>query len=152
MTTDSITLAKARLVADRCEVVDAVNLIGLSADLRDWPRCRSQFADQVVVDYSSLMGGQGETVSADALIERWRAFFNATFALTQHLITNHAVEFNQDTAICISQFVAHHVCLGKDARWTIAGLYTHKLSNSGGRWLVTDMTMMRSWEDGLRPF
>ncbi|MBX9666931.1 MAG: nuclear transport factor 2 family protein [Candidatus Obscuribacterales bacterium] len=142
----------SQIIADRCRVIDAVNLIGLAADLRDWSRCRSQFADQVVVDYSSLMGGQAEIIDADALIERWRVFFDAMFEVTQHLITNHCVELDQSSANCISQFVAHHVCLGSDTRWTIAGIYRHKLTNRDGRWNVTSMTMTRSWEEGQRPF
>ncbi|MFN8849654.1 MAG: hypothetical protein ACK5W4_08155, partial [Inhella sp.] len=56
--------AMAASPADHLAIVAAVNEIGLAADMRDWPRVRAQFADEVLVDYTSLAGGQPARMSA----------------------------------------------------------------------------------------
>ncbi|MBW4599624.1 MAG: nuclear transport factor 2 family protein [Calothrix sp. FI2-JRJ7] len=81
----------AKMVIDRAEIIDAVNIIRLGADLRDWKSCRAAFADKVLTDYTSLNGGTPNKVQADTLIAGWQDFFIKTFKTTQHLITNHAV-------------------------------------------------------------
>jgi SnoaL-like domain len=140
-------------VADRAEIIDAVNIIGMGADLRDWRACRAAFADKVLTDYTSLTGGSPSTVEADKLIAGWTDFFSKTFKATQHMITNHAVEIKGDKATCTSLFQAHHVYLdnAKGRTWRLGGYYNHGLTRINGRWKVTEMKMTWTWEDGTRP-
>ena len=46
--------AMAASPADHFAIVAAVNEIGLAADMRDWPRVRAQFADEVLVERVQL--------------------------------------------------------------------------------------------------
>ena len=43
-----------------------------AVDQVDWPTVRHGFADTIDVDYTSLVGGDPETMPADKLIERWQ--------------------------------------------------------------------------------
>jgi hypothetical protein len=140
-------------VADRAEIIDAVNMIGMCADLRDWKACRAAFADKVLTDYTSLTGGSPSTVEADKLVAGWTEVFSKNFKSTQHMITNHAVEIKDDKATCASLFQAHHVYLdnAKGKTWTLRGYYNHGLTRINGRWKVTEMKMTWTWEDGARP-
>lgn len=116
------TIILQKLV-DRAEIIDAINIIGMGADLRDWKACRGAFADRVLTDYTSLNGGTPNTVAADTLVAGWADFFSKTFKATQHMITNHAVIVNGERANCTSHFRAHHVYLeGKPGKtWTLGG-------------------------------
>lgn len=142
----------AKMVIDRAEIIDAVNIIGLGGDLRDWKLCRAAFADKVLTDYTSLNGGTPNTTQADTLIAGWQYFFSKTFKTTQHMITNHAVKVNANTATCTSHFQAHHVYLdGAKGSWTLGGYYNHTLARINGSWKVTEMKMTWTWEQGTRP-
>jgi ketosteroid isomerase-like protein len=139
--------------SDRAEIIDAVNIIAIGADLRDWQACRAAFADSVLTDYTSLNGGTPNTVAADDLIAGWTDFFNKTFKATHHMIANHTVTVDGDRARCTSLFQAHHVYLAgaKGTTWTLGGFYHHGLKRIDGRWKVTEMKMTWTWEEGTRP-
>jgi ketosteroid isomerase-like protein len=149
----TMNTATVQKLVDRAEIIDAVNIIGMGADLRDWKACRAAFADKVLTDYTSLNGGTPNTVVADTLVAGWADFFSKTFKATQHMITNHAVVVNGDKATCTSNFRAHHVYLdGKSGKtWTLGGFYNHGLRRINGHWKVTQMKMTWTYEEGNRP-
>jgi hypothetical protein len=137
---------------DRDEIIDAVNRIGLMADRRDWQACRAAFSDRVETDYTSLNGGQPAAVNANDLINGWNSFFTKTFKTTQHLIGSHVVTITGDTAVCLSNFQAHHVYLdGQKGTWTLGGFYEHGLVRTSQGWRVNHMKMTWTWEHGTRP-
>jgi hypothetical protein len=53
-------------------------------DALDWPAVRAAFAEQVRVDYTSLSGGEPETLPADDLVARWQGLLPG-FDATQHM-------------------------------------------------------------------
>lgn len=149
----TVNSANLQKLVDRAEIIDAVNIIGMGADLRDWKACRAAFADRVLTDYTSLNGGTPNTVAADTLVTGWADFFSKIFKATQHMITNHIVTVNGDRATCTSHFRAHHIYLGGESgkTWTLGGFYNHGLTRIKGRWKVTQMKMTWTYEEGIRP-
>ena len=103
-----MTLTEPRLFAEKQAIVDTVNAIGRRADHHDWEACRRCFSDTVRVDYSSVTGQPAETLPADELIARWKAYL-PTFASTQHLVGSHGVRVEGEYAHARSQFIATHV-------------------------------------------
>ena len=144
----------AQQALDRQEIIETVNKIGLMADLRNWAECRASFSEQVEFDYTSMLGGQPTTVSADTQIQQWKDFFASTFKTTQHLIGSHTLTLNGNTATCISHFQAHHVFIdtSEGKTWTLGGTYHHELSRTTKGWKVTKMKMTALWEEGTSPF
>lgn len=138
---------------DGIEIINAVNRIAIMSDLRNWEAVRACFTEQVNVDYTSLAGGQPESIAADALVERWKSVFENTFKTTQHLLGSHSITINGDVATCVSHFQARHVPLDstKDI-WILGGYYNHELVLQNSQWLVRRMKMVWTWEDGQRPF
>lgn len=134
---------------DRLEIIDTVNQVGMSADLRDWQACRNCFADQVDVDYTSLVGGQPAAIAADALIEQWRKSLSGLKA-TQHMISNHAVTLNGDTATCVSHFRAQHLLPNDKGSplWMLGGTYHHELVRMEQGWKIRKMKMTATWAEG----
>ena len=51
---------------DMTEITSVVNRIAMLTDLRDWEGLHQCFTDRVTVDYTSLMGGQPESIAAHA--------------------------------------------------------------------------------------
>jgi len=134
---------------DRLEIIDVVNQVGITADSRDWNACRNCFLEQVDIDYTSLNGGQSSIIAADDLIKNWRKQLNGLKA-TQHMITNHAVTLNGDTASCISLFQAQHLFPNNVGfpLWTLGGVYHHQLVRTNGGWKVHRMKMTATWANG----
>ncbi len=136
----------------KSEIIDVVNRIAVMADRRDWQACQEAFSERVETDYTSLNGGQPATVNANDLVNGWNAFFAKTFKTTQHLIGSHVVTITGDTALCLSNFHAHHVYLdGEKETWTLGGFYEHGLVRTPQGWRVNRMKMTCTWEQGTRP-
>jgi SnoaL-like domain len=143
----------AMATLDLFEIIEVVNAIAIMADLRDWQAVRSAFADEVTFDYTAIFGGEAATVSADTQIQQWEAFFDATFATTQHLVGSHVVTVEENRATVISHYQAHHTYLdASKTDWVLAGSYTHELVNTSDGWQVTKMVATKLWETGDRPF
>ena len=62
--------------------------------------------DQVDFDYSRMFGATMPN-TADVMIEKVRANHAGLHGI-QHLISNHIVEIDVDTALCRSNYIAHH--------------------------------------------
>jgi SnoaL-like domain len=139
---------------DGTEITSVVNRIAILSDLRDWEGVRQCFTDRVAVDYTSLTGGQPETITADALVQSWQSAFSSTFKTTQHLLGTHTISIQGDTtAACLSHFQARHVALdASKGVWTLGGHYNHDLVKTTSSWRVRGMKMTWTWEEGIRPF
>lgn len=135
--------------ADHIAIVNAVDEIGLAADMHDWARVRACFADEVWVDYTSLAGGGPATLKADDLVAGWKGFLPG-FSATQHLITNHRVALQGGQATVVSQFMATHCLVGAPGGelWTLGGRYQHRLQRRSQGWVVVAMTMTWTWQSG----
>ena len=59
-------------MSDREAIADITARLGLLTDARDWPAVRALFCDGVEVDYTSLNGGEPETVPPTDLVGGWR--------------------------------------------------------------------------------
>jgi hypothetical protein len=100
----------------------------------DWGTVRESFTDPVATDYTSLWGGEPETVSVDDLIAGWREFA-ARFAATQHQTGPIVVAGDRAEA----HVVASHWFAEADGAgvWTVHGHYVARLA--GGR--IAELTL-----------
>ncbi len=126
-------------------IVQTVNQMAFAADSRDWNLCRSQFADEVFVDYTSMAGGEPATIPADTLIGSWAGLLPG-FTATQHLLGSHVVDVQGNTAECDAHFQATHILDGE--LWTLGGKYHFQLQNNGGAWQISAITMTALWSVG----
>ncbi|MDK4717297.1 nuclear transport factor 2 family protein [Rhizobium sp. CNPSo 4039] len=150
MTVSGVASAKAGNVAieDRLAIIDVITDIAAGADRHQWDRVRSAFADEVVLDYTSLWGGEPSTLSGDEVVASWSGFLPG-FDRTLHLVTNHTIVANEDDrAIAEADFQATHR-IG-NAMWQLMGHYRYELSRVGGTWKVTSLTMTYTHETGDR--
>ncbi len=118
---------------------DAVVAFFHAVDDRNWTVLRAGLTDEVQIDYSSLFGGEPEELTAEALLERWRALLPG-FDATQHflgplLVTGDRVEANVR---------AYHHLAGRT--WMVSGRYT--LTLTGDK--IAGIVLHTKYEDGDR--
>lgn len=133
---------------ERFRMIDALTSIAAGADRHDWPRVRAAFADEVMLDYTSLWGGAAQTVAADDIIVQWSGFLLG-FDKTHHLVTNYTVvNFDGDSAVMEADFQASHRI--DEAQWILLGRYTYGMEKHVEGWRVNGMTMTWTHEQGDR--
>ncbi|MGP0051871.1 MAG: nuclear transport factor 2 family protein, partial [Solirubrobacteraceae bacterium] len=114
-----------RLLAARSEAQDALTRVFVCADRRDWDGLRAVLGQRVVLDYTSLSGGDPAELSGDELLAAWRGALGG-YEVTQHLLGSFLIE-----TISLSQArlgfyaIATHVLHAGhgDSTWTVAGHY-----------------------------
>ena len=145
-----MTETTIQALADRVEIVERVTRVAVLADRRSWDDLRACFAGLVEIDYTALVGGEPEELPAEALMERWQELLES-FAATQHLVTNHLVALEGDTATCDADVRATHFRPSGDGQepvWQVGGFYHYGLVRSDGGWLVRTMRFVPTWSRG----
>jgi hypothetical protein len=138
-----------RRVADRLDVIEATVRMLWHADRREWDRLRSVLAEEVTLDYTSLNGGEAATLSCDQVISAWAGMLGNLDA-TQHLVSNHLVSIDGDTASCTAAFQATHLLANPHGGpiWTLGGHYEFGLARTAEGWQITSVQMIADWATG----
>jgi hypothetical protein len=121
--------------------------IPTNVDLRNFDAIEPLFADPVVIDYTSLWGGEPQTMSPRALMDAWRGIVPG-FDATWHEISDLQVKVNGDRATATSRVDGRH-WLGEQV-WRPIGRYDFQFARQGGAWKVTRMTLVVTEERGDR--
>ncbi|NUW46137.1 nuclear transport factor 2 family protein [Nonomuraea rhodomycinica] len=136
---------------DRLAIIETCTRMAWHADQREWDRLAEVFADSVTLDYTSLNGGEPAVLTPAQIVEAWSGLLGA-FDATQHLITNHLVTVDGDTATCTASFQATHRLADPfgPPLWTLGGTYRFDLVRSAGAWRIGAVVMTATWADGNR--
>lgn len=117
-----------------------------AVDCRDWDAVVGLLADKVSVDYTSVFGGEPETVSGPELVTRWKGLLPG-FDATQHFLAQ-LLPGGDGQLECNVR--GHHYLDGEE--WMVAGWY--QLTVTGGRddqpVRLSGITITRSHETGSR--
>lgn len=149
----------AQRLADEAEIRFIVDEIDNACDAKDWARCRSFFAEEVEVDFTSLAGGEPSRISADDLIDAWRTnLFSEKKSF--HMRSNHRIEINANRtrAEVFSKGYAFNLLETGEAAglWEVWGTYTHALERTGENgWRVSAMSlkvMHKRGDDAVRKY
>lgn len=134
---------------DRLTIIETCTRMGWHADQREWDRLETIFADKVVLDYTSLNGGEPATLTPGQIVGAWSGLLGS-FDATQHLITNHLVTVDVDTAVCTASFQATHRLANPfgSPLWTLGGTYRFDLVRVGDGWKISGVVMTATWADG----
>ncbi|MCO6011247.1 nuclear transport factor 2 family protein [Actinoallomurus purpureus] len=137
------------LVEDRLAIIETCTRMGWHADQREWGKLAGVFADKVTLDYTSLNGGEAAELTPDQIVDAWSGLLGA-FDATQHLITNHLVTVEGDTAVCTASFQATHRLANPfgSPLWTLGGTYRFDLLRAEDGWRISGVVMTATWADG----
>lgn len=136
-------------VEDRLEIVEVCTRMAWHADRREWHLLKAVFADEVVLDYTSLNGGEPATLTPEQIAAAWSRVLGG-FDATQHLVTNHLVTLDGDIAVCTAAFQATHRLASTfgSSLWTLGGTYRFDLVRGGDSWKISGVVMTATWADG----
>ncbi len=132
---------------DSAKAIAVVASIPLAVDLGRYDLAETAFAPEIVIDYSSLWGGEPQRTTAAALMDAWRALVPG-FDATRHELRDVEARINGDAAEATARVDARH-WIGASL-WRPIGLYRWMLERHGGRWKVTTMTFVLTEEVGDR--
>ncbi|NES00487.1 MAG: nuclear transport factor 2 family protein [Symploca sp. SIO1B1] len=120
-----------------------------AVDQLDWLVVRHEFADTVDVDYTSLAGGEPETMPADKLIEGWQGLLPG-FQGTQHLLGPFLVEAEETVATVETHVRAYHYIADapKGDVWIVAGHYHFRMVLQGDCWVVAAIKLVIFYQEG----
>ena len=116
------------------DIINAITNIFTGTDERDWNKVKCSFADDVLLDYSSMNHNPAAVLPAADIIKAWEGFLPG-FDLTRHQISGFKVEQNGGTATVHFIGKADHY-IGEDS-WTVEGTYDTELERSGNKWKLT---------------
>ena len=143
MTANSATLTK-----DEAQIRSNIGGFAALADQGAFEYLGRLFAPELSVDYTSLFGGEPQTVSRKELMQQWAGFlpgFDATF----HELGTMNVEIDQREAKATVDFTASH-WLGEEGFWAISGQYEFSLVKAGDNWQINSVTLNAKGEEGSR--
>ncbi len=137
-------------VGDRIEIRRLVDEYALAVDTRDAERFAALFADDATLsvvepgeDSPSLVyTGQDELRTVIELV--------ASFQVTYHVMTNHVVDVDGDTATASTYGLTHHLSESEERGLfdTLMLLrYDDELRRVDGRWLFGSRRIVRQWTD-----
>ena len=136
-------------LSDRLAITDTVIAYATAIDTRDWPMFEALFTPDAVWEYRA---GDERHTGPGRIADRVRPTVEHLDA-TQHLLTNHVVAIDGDTAKHTCYYLAQHLRAGK--RFLAAGRYDDELRRVNGRWLIAARALISTWAEGdpgiLRP-
>ena len=144
----------ATVAAERAVTRTVTRLFELT-DQRRWDGLADLFAAEVLLDYTSLVGGEPARLSPEEIVGSWRTTLGGLDA-TQHLVSNVLVDPEEGAAgaaaTATAQFQATHVLANPtgDDTWTLGGHYRFELTRTGDTWRVSAMAMTATWASGNR--
>jgi ketosteroid isomerase-like protein len=131
-------------VSDRDDIIALTIDYTWALDTKQLDRLRDIFADDAT---ASLHGVDCDGV--DAIIARIGGAITRLDA-TQHLIGNHQVAVDGDTATCRCQLHSQHVLRGTEGgdNFVVGGYYSDQLRRTPGGWRITHRVMAETWRSG----
>lgn len=133
------------------EIATRIGALAVHVDGRRWNEVLGLFASQVEVDYSSLFGGEPQSLTREQLIGNWRQLVPG-FTHTTHVIGAPAIVVSGTTAKACASVVAWHYIKDKALQgqdlWLVGGTYEIGLAKDGGTWSIDALTLARAWSSG----
>ena len=151
MTSPTLAELAARLqrLEDEADIRRLTTRMATLADARAWDRLFDVFTPTVRADWSELSGAAAADVPAADLVDSWRRGLSGLTA-TQHLLGNHDVTVDGDTATATAYVHAAHrlATAFADPVWVVAGSYDYRLTRTEQGWRIAAVTFHPAWGRG----
>jgi hypothetical protein len=131
------------------QIIEAVNKLFISVDNRDWETVKTIFSDTVLLDYTSMAGGQPSNLTSADIINSWKSVMPG-FDKTHHQLGNYIVETDSLVAKVFCYGTATHYLNNesKNNVWTVVGSYDLELRTVNKAWRITKMKFNLKYIDG----
>ncbi|MBX7482159.1 nuclear transport factor 2 family protein [Qipengyuania qiaonensis] len=132
---------------DQAAITTIIESVGTFADRGEFGALEQLYAPEVMLDYTSLAGGEPETVSNVELMTRWAGILPG-FDRTRHAIDEIVVVISGDSATATAAVVADH-WVGS-LHWQVRGNYTYAFERTVDGWAITAHRFEINGESGTR--
>ena len=138
-------------MSDCCDIADRVGALAVHVDTRHWDQILDLFTPQVDVDYTSLFGGEPQSLTRELLVDGWRRLLPG-FTRTTHVIGHPTIAVNGPSAHASASVVAWHFiedpALNGNDLWLVGGCYEMTFEKAEGQWRIAKLTLARAWAEG----
>ena len=132
---------------DIAAIETIVESVGTLADRGNFEALEDLYANEVLMDYTSLAGGEPELKSPSAIMNEWAATLPG-FDRTRHRLANINVELNEDRAVATADVTADHFV--GELFWQVSGHYRYELARFDGDWKIIAHRFTLTDEAGTR--
>lgn len=133
---------------DELKILGIVEAVGVLADRGAFDQLERLYSDEVLLDYTSMAGGEAELLGPTAIMTRWAGVLPG-FDVTRHRIGEELVLVQGDRAIATAAVTADHVLDGET--WTVNGRYRYLLErDEDSDWHIKEHTFLLESETGDR--
>ncbi len=129
---------------DHTAIVDLTIRYCWALDDRDWDALDEVFTSDATADLS------GHTcVDRSAIVARCRAALDP-LDTSHHMVSNHVVTVDGDTATSRCYLQAQHTRRGVDGgdNWLLGGRYLDSLARTDAGWRITHRNLITVWTEG----
>ena len=134
---------------DNQQITDTVNKLFISVDNRDWEKVKVIFSDTIILDYTSMTGGEPANLTSGQVIDSWKSILPG-FDKTHHQLGNYLIESDYDLTKVFCYGTATHYLVNESGSniWTVVGSYELELKVVNNTWRITKMKFNLKYSDG----
>lgn len=131
------------------EVQKVVNMLFINTDNRNWETVENCFAEQVNLDYTSMIDGQPAQLKPEQITGSWKGVLPG-FDFTHHQTGNFVTEVSDSTATVFCYGTASHYLANdtKNNLWIVVGSYDFGLKKVNNQWKINSMKFNYKFQDG----
>ena len=147
---DTPAPTRMELLADRLEIQDVLSRYAWAIDSRSFDDLDEVFTGDAHIDYTSAGGIKGDYPD----VKKWLSEVLPHFPAYQHLVTNHDIRIDGDTATSRSAFynpMGQNQPDGQRTYFFVGGEYHDKLVRTDAGWRITERIEQTVWMDGNAP-
>lgn len=134
---------------DKNQIVETVNQLFIAVDDRNWEQVGKIFNDTVLLDYSSMSGGNPVQLTSAQIIDSWKGILPG-FDKTHHQTGNFIVNIDSGTINVFCYGTATHYLKNESNNnvWTVVGSYNFELIEKSNNYVVTKMKFNLKYIEG----
>lgn len=131
------------------QIINTIQKTFHGSDERDWKKVQAAFANNVMLDYSSLSGQPAATLIAADIVKAWSGTLPGFYS-THHQVGNFTVNVNGNEATAKAHGLALHYLPNRSGNniWVVVGTYDYMLQKQAGDWKITALTFNLQKQEG----
>ncbi len=132
------------------KIVETITNFFADVDARNWEKVKNALAENVLLDYTSMAGGEPATLTPQQIADAWKGLLPG-FQSTHHQIGNFTTDVKENKADVKFHGLALHYLPNEsnDNVWVVVGTYDYNLSkNENGNWLIDKIKFNFQMQEG----
>jgi hypothetical protein len=117
-------------------IAGVITKLFAGADERNWQKVESTMDEVVLLDYTSMTGGEPAQLTPAQITTAWAAFLPG-FDSTHHQL--YAMEIEVNNRIANAHYLGKADHFIEKEVWTVEGIYDAELQKKNGDWKITKL-------------